>query len=99
MVISIPPKHSFRFDSARINIYHADKNQGISKHEHEYSHATVCYAGALRVTKENVDIVITKDSQPVVLKGGEWHELEAVEDGTVFSNIFADEFMQKNNGY
>lgn len=25
-----------------------------------------------------------------VLKAGEWHEIEALEDGTVFINVFAE---------
>jgi hypothetical protein len=34
---------------------------------------------------------MTKDSQPLNLPAGEWHELEALEDGTVFVNVFAQE--------
>jgi hypothetical protein len=29
------------------------------------------------------------------LVAGEWHEIEALEDNTVFENIFAQEFMQQ----
>jgi len=31
-----------------------------------------------------------KFTQPVNLKAAEWHEIEALEDNTVFINIFAD---------
>ena len=94
MVINISPKHQFTYDGTSIRSYEAKIGQGLAKHQHKYSHATICYAGKLRVTKENVDIVLTKDSQPVVLKAGEWHQLEAIEDGTIFANIFANEFMK-----
>jgi hypothetical protein len=32
---------------------------------------------------------MTKDTQPVNLIAGGWHEIEALEDGTVLVNIFA----------
>jgi quercetin dioxygenase-like cupin family protein len=99
MVINIPPKHSFAYDGVRVNIFHANNTQGLPSHSHEYSHATVCYNGKLKVTKENFELIMDKDTQPIVLKGGEWHELEAIEDGTVFSNIFANEFMQNDKAY
>lgn len=91
------------YSGVRVNVYHADANSGLPAHSHEYSHATACYAGKLKVTKENIELIMDKDSQPVVLKAGEWHELEAIEDGTVWSNLFAAEFMRcdqaEHNGY
>ena len=34
-------------------------------------------------------MVMDKTTQPVNLVANEWHELEALEDGTVFVNVFA----------
>jgi quercetin dioxygenase-like cupin family protein len=93
-VIHIFPKFHFVYDASAVNIYHANKGQGLPKHNHLYTHVTVCYAGKLKVTKEGVEKELTKNSQPVVLTEGEWHELEALEDGTVFMNMFASEFMK-----
>ncbi len=86
----IPPKFSFVIDGTRLNIYHPIKGDGLPRHEHIYKHATMCVAGSLRVTKDNVDVVLTKDSNPVILKENEWHELEALEDETIFINVFAE---------
>ena len=36
------------------------------------------------------ELVMTKATQPVNLVAGQWHELEALEDGTVFINVFAE---------
>lgn len=94
MVINVAPKHSFEYDGTRINVYHVNIGQGLARHSHSYTHATVCYAGKLKVTKEGVELIMTKETQPVLLKEGEWHQLESIEDGTVFSNIFAAEFMR-----
>ena len=33
---------------------------------------------------------MNKDTQPVDLPANEWHEIEALEDGTVFVNIVAE---------
>jgi hypothetical protein len=89
-MIGIAPKFSVTQDGVTMNIYHANKGEGLPKHEHIYAHLTMCFAGSVRITKENVDLTITKDDQPINLREREWHELEALEDGTVFVNVFAE---------
>lgn len=32
---------------------------------------------------------MTEDTQPINLLAGEWHEIEALDDGTVFVNVFS----------
>lgn len=89
MVINVPPKYSFNYEGASINIFHANKGEGLPKHEHTYAHATMCHAGSCIVRKENKKFVINKEHTPVNLKENEWHEIEALEDNTVFVNIFS----------
>jgi len=89
VIESIFPRFSVTQNNTTLNIYHADKGQGLPKHEHLYSHLTICTAGSCIVRKENKSLVMTKDTQPVNLVGNEWHEIEALEDGTVFINVFA----------
>jgi quercetin dioxygenase-like cupin family protein len=86
----LTPTHSFAYEGARLNVYHANKGEGLPKHTHQYDHATMCCSGSCVVTKENVRLVLTKESKPINLVGSEWHEIEALEDGTVFVNTFAD---------
>jgi quercetin dioxygenase-like cupin family protein len=90
MVTQISPAHSFTYDGAQINIYHANKGEGLPRHEHAYSHATYCSSGSCVVRKEGKEVVINKFSQPSNLVGIEWHEIEALEDNTVFMNVFAE---------
>jgi hypothetical protein len=90
MVINIPSKYSFNYEGTTINIFHANKGEGLPKHEHIYAHATMCHSGSCIVRKENKEFVINKDHTPVNLKEKEWHEIEALEDNTVFVNIFAE---------
>jgi quercetin dioxygenase-like cupin family protein len=89
-VRAVFPKHVVTYDGATLNVFHANKGEGLPKHEHVYSHLTVCNAGSCIVRKETRQLVMTKDTQPVNLLGNEWHEIEALEDGTVFVNVFAE---------
>jgi quercetin dioxygenase-like cupin family protein len=82
--------HQVNYDGATLNVYHASKGQGLPRHEHLYSHLTMCHAGSILVTKEGKSLTMTKDTQPVNLVANEWHEIEALEDGTVFVNVFAE---------
>lgn len=91
MTVKIEPKFSFSYDGARLNIYHANKGEGLPAHNHIYSHATFCTAGSCYIRKENKEVLVTKNNQPINLVGKEWHEIEAAEDNTVFINVFAED--------
>lgn len=90
MTIRIQPRHEFTYEKTQISVFHADKGQGLPKHSHTYAHATVCHAGSCLVSLEGRSHTINKDSQPLNLPHYEWHEIEALEDGTVFVNVFAE---------
>ena len=90
MIIPTPPKHSFTYDSAQVNVYHANKGEGLPRHQHLYSHATICHNGSCLVSLEGRSYTIDKNSKPLNLPANEWHEIEALEDDTVFVNIFAE---------
>ncbi len=89
-MINIFPRHSFTYDGAQINVYHANKGEGLPRHSHAFSHATMCNAGSCWVRKEGKEVLITKETQPINLLADQWHEIEAAEDGTVFVNVFAE---------
>jgi len=90
MTINIAPKHDMTYAGAVFRAYHANKGEGISAHSHPYSHATMCNAGSCLISLEGRSHTINKDSTPLNLSAGEWHEIEALEDGTVFVNVFED---------
>ena len=73
-----------------ISIHHANRGEGLPRHEHNFSHLTMCHAGSIAIRKEGKEVVRTKDSQPVNLVANEWHEIEAMEDGTVFVNVLVE---------
>ena len=90
MIETITPKFSVTQDGTSVYIYHAKKGEGLPKHQHVYSHLTMCHAGSCAVRNERRELVMTKDTQPINLVADEWHEIEALEDGTVFVNVFAE---------
>lgn len=90
MTIQATPAHSFTYDGAVINIFYVNKGEGLPRHEHIYAHATFCTAGSYIVRKEGKEIIFNKQTQPANLKAGEWHEIEALEDNTVFINVFSE---------
>ena len=87
----VPPTHSFTYDGTRVNVFHANTGEGLPMHGHEYSHATMCNSGSCLVTLDNGKTkIIDKNSTPVNLLAGISHQIEALEDGTVFVNVFAE---------
>ena len=90
MINTVNPTHTFTYAGVRVNVYHADKGEGIPRHEHAYSHATFCASGLIAVRKEGIERSMDKTSKPVNLVPNEWHEIEALEDGTVFINVFQE---------
>jgi hypothetical protein len=89
MTRMVAPKFMFNYDGVNVNIYHANKGEGLPKHDHLYAHATMCHSGSCVVRKENKEVIINKNSKPLNLKEDQWHEIEALEDNTVFVNIFS----------
>jgi quercetin dioxygenase-like cupin family protein len=90
MKIPTPVVFSVTQDGTTLNVYHTNKAEGLPRHEHAFSHLTMCHAGSIIVRKEGREMVMTKDTQPINLVANEWHEIEALEDGTVFVNVFAE---------
>ena len=90
MVIEIAPKHDMTYDGSIVRVYHANKGEGIPAHAHAYSHATICMNGSCKLTQEGKSVIANKNSIPVNLLAGKLHEIEALEDDTVFVNVFAE---------
>lgn len=86
----IAPSFTVTQNDTTLNVYHASKGDGLPRHEHAFSHLTMCHAGSCVVRNERRELVMTKNTQPVNLLANEWHEIEALEDGTVFVNVFAE---------
>jgi hypothetical protein len=89
-VIPLLIKQTITYDGAVLNVYHANKGEGLPRHGHAFAHLTMVHSGSCLVTKEGKSLIMTKDTTPVNLLADGWHEIEALEDGTVFVNVFAE---------
>ena len=87
MTTVVTPKFQFTFEMVSVSTYHANAGEGLPRHSHAVDHSTMCCSGKCVIRKEGKELIIDKNSQPVLLTRGEWHEIEAIEDGTVFINI------------
>ena len=90
MTITVLPIHQVTYDGAVVNVFHANKGEGLPRHQHAYAHLTMCHAGSCVIRKEGIEKIVDKNTQPINLREKEWHEIEALEDGTVFVNVFAE---------
>jgi len=91
---ALTPAHKFSYEGAIMNIYHANKGEGLPRHGHLYSHATFCMSGSCVIRKEGKEVIVDKYTQPINLVANEWHEIEALENGTVFCNVFSEKHEQ-----
>ena len=78
---------SFNYKGIRISNFLANKGEGLPKHEHTYSHGFMCVAGSCVIRKENLELTLTPSDSAIVLAANEWHEIEALEDNTIFINM------------
>ena len=90
MILPIIPTYELTEKDVNLNIYHANKGEGLPKHIHDYSHLTMCHSGSCIVRKEGKEMIFDKETKPINLVGNEWHEIEALEDNTVFVNVFVN---------
>ena len=86
----IQPDNEFTYDGTTIRAYKANVGEGLPKHQHEYAHATICFYGSLIIRKEGIEKILRLGDAPINLRENEWHEIEALEDGTMFANVFAE---------
>lgn len=87
MTITVTPRRLFVYKSIRVYEIVANKGEGVPKHDHEFSHATMCVAGSIVIRKEDKEVILTPNDSPVMLPANEWHEIEALEDNTIFINM------------
>ena len=90
MINQVNILRAFDYAGATFNIYYANKGDGLNSHQHTFNHATTCQVGSCVVRVKGKEFILTIDSQPIDLPANEWHEIEALEDGTVFVNVFED---------
>ena len=87
MTIPIDFGKLFYYKGVQFSQYLLNKGEGLPKHEHTYSHATMCLLGSCVIRKENVEIILHSKDDALDLIENQWHEIEALEDNTIIINI------------
>lgn len=87
-VVALPATHVFTYAGATHNVFHARAGEGLPEHQHDTNHATICHVGSCLVRVKGKEIRMHPLTQPIDLPANVPHEIEALEDGTVFVNIF-----------
>jgi hypothetical protein len=86
-VKQIFPHYVFQYNGITFSYYKGDKGEGLPKHKHIVSHLTFVASGKTCICKENIYREMVAGDQPLNLKENEWHEIEILEDNTVFINV------------
>jgi len=83
----IIPKYVFRKGQTNFSYYSGDTGDGIPRHEHTFSHYVMVAHGKICIRKENLYREFIGGDEPINLRENEWHEIEILEDNTVFINF------------
>jgi quercetin dioxygenase-like cupin family protein len=75
----------FDYQGLKFTNYSGNKGEGLPKHEHG-EHFVMVACGKVCIRKENIYKELSAGDPPLILRGGEWHEIEILEDNTVFIN-------------
>jgi quercetin dioxygenase-like cupin family protein len=76
----------FNYEGVKLVHYSGNKGEGLPRHEHLFAHFVMVASGKICIRKENVYKELSSGDEPVILKENEWHEIEILEDNTVFIN-------------
>lgn len=87
MINIVSPYHSFEYANVIFNVYFAEVGEGLPLHEHLFNHAVICQAGSCVIRLKGKEHILHPKSQPVDLPANVPHEIEALQSGTVFTNI------------
>jgi quercetin dioxygenase-like cupin family protein len=84
-------KHTFTVNGVKTEVHHVQKGEGLPMHSHTYAHVTLCHAGSCLVEVQGKKtLTINSDTQPVTLPAGYPHKIIALEDNTIFVNVFTE---------
>jgi hypothetical protein len=83
----LKPHYVFKYNGVTFTYYKGNAGEGLPKHEHNFAHLTFVASGKTCIRKENVYREMLAGDEPLNLKENEWHEIEILEDNTVFINV------------
>jgi quercetin dioxygenase-like cupin family protein len=89
-MITINPYKKISYKGLVLNVYRGNIGEGLPFHEHKHSHASVCIEGKIKAKTKDKEAILDRDSHCIDLLPNKPHEIEILEDNTVFINIFLE---------
>jgi quercetin dioxygenase-like cupin family protein len=83
------PKLQFDYLGVALAVYRPEVGGGLPTHSHDVSHALFCTSGSCLVRVGDKEVTLTPESRPIVLPALIPHEIEALENDTVFITMIA----------
>jgi quercetin dioxygenase-like cupin family protein len=65
------------------------RGERIDRHQHDVDHLTIIAAGRAVARTDERSLERGPDDAPIIFRAGRFHEIEALEDGTVVLNVFS----------
>jgi quercetin dioxygenase-like cupin family protein len=69
--------------------YVCARGEGLPRHQHDVDHLTIVAAGRIVARTDERSLERGPDDAPIIFRAGRFHEIEALEDGTVVLNVFS----------
>jgi quercetin dioxygenase-like cupin family protein len=73
--------------------YDLARGEVIARHNHEVDHLTIVAAGRAIARTDERSLERGPADAPILFRAGRFHEIEALEDGTVVLNVFSGEMV------
>ena len=70
-----------------LGMFYVNKGDGIQRHLHQTDHSMLCASGSCIVRFDDHELVMDKNSEMILFPANVWHEIEALEDNTIFINV------------
>jgi len=88
-IIEKEPAHQMNVNGVLVQSFYVNNGEGVNNHEHDYSHVTLCHSGKIRITNSYVQVDMDSNTPAILIKGDEWHQIEALENNTIFISVFS----------
>ncbi len=82
-------QHAFSALGQSFVRYVCARGESLPRHQHDVDHLTIIAAGRVIARTDERAIECGPADHPILFRANRAHEIEALEDGTVFINVFA----------
>ncbi len=82
--------HTFGALGCAFQRYSLAAGETIDRHQHEVDHLTIVASGRIVATTDDRSVERGPLDPPVLFRANRYHDIQAIEDGTVVLNVFVN---------